>query len=211
MPTTAQIVDGLARIADEAFVGAVAWHLAIAAALVAVLVGWRPSRRAAGVLLALPLLSAAVFALAFGNLFNTAALGALAVALVAIAARLDAGPVRSASGWPLVLGAAMLLFGIVYPHFLADRPALAYVYGAPVGLVPCPTLSLSIGFALIAGGLGSRAWSLTLAIAGLFYGAFGALRLGVTIDAVLVVGAAGLIAVAARSPERRSRQLAPER
>jgi hypothetical protein len=39
------------------------------------------------------------------------------------------------------------------------------------------------------GGLNSRAWSLGLAAIGIFYGIFGVLRLGVTIDVVLLLGA----------------------
>jgi hypothetical protein len=78
-------------------------------------------------------------------------------------------------------------------------------YGAPTGLVPCPTLSLMIGFALIAGGLAARTWSLTLAAAGVFYGAFGAARLGVTIDLALIAGALGLVVLAALPRDRQLR------
>lgn len=55
--------------------------------------------------------------------------------------------------------------------------------------MPCPTLSIVIGLSLVVGGLDSRAWTLLLGISGLFYGLFGVLRLGVTIDLVLFLGA----------------------
>jgi hypothetical protein len=205
MPTPTEILAGLTRIANDAFGLAVAWHLAIAVALVALAAGWRPSRRLAGALLALPAASASALAFGFGNPFNGAMFAALAAALLGLALRLDGRAAGTGPTWATAIGAAMILFGWVYPHFLVDKPALAYLYGAPTGLVPCPTLSLTIGFALVAGGLGSRAWSLTLAAAGLFYGAFGAARLGVTLDIGLLAGAIGLALLVVRpqsSPAR---------
>jgi hypothetical protein len=79
-----------------------------------------------------------------------------------------------------------------------------YLYAAPTGVVPCPSLSLVVGFALLSGGLGSRAWSLALAIAGLFYGLFGVARLGVRLDIVLVGGSAALLALALREADSRT-------
>jgi hypothetical protein len=67
------------------------------------------------------------------------------------------------------------------------------LYASPVGLVPCPTLAVAIGFALVGNGLGSRVWSLTLAALGLFYGLFGVLRLTVLLDIGLVGGALALV------------------
>lgn len=83
----------------------------------------------------------------------------------------------------------MIGFGWVYPHFLDNAALVEYLYAAPTGLIPCPTLSIVIGFTLILGGLRSRAWCLVLTIVGLFYGVFGAARLGVKIDGVLLLGA----------------------
>ncbi|PLW83854.1 hypothetical protein CWI75_00380 [Kineobactrum sediminis] len=83
----------------------------------------------------------------------------------------------------------MIGFGWLYPHFLDNTTSLVYLYAAPTGLIPCPTLSIVIGFTLILGGLGSRSWCLVLAMMGLFYGVFGAARLGVRIDGVLILGA----------------------
>ena len=98
-------------------------------------------------------------------------------------------------------GAAMIAFAWTYPHFLAGSSTW-YLVAAPLGLVPCPSLAAAIGFALLGGGLGSRASSLTLASLGLFYGLFGVLRLGVLLDVGLVLGAAALSFTALRS--RRS-------
>lgn len=74
-------------------------------------------------------------------------------------------------------------------------PTLLFLLGA-TGLVPCPTLSIVIGLALMVGGFGSTAWSLVLGATGIFYGALGAARLGVTIDWVLMAGALMISSVA---------------
>ena len=101
-------------------------------------------------------------------------------------------------------------FGISYPLPWVFGP-LAYLYAAPTGLIPCPTLSLVIGFALLGGGLGSRAWSISLAAVGLFYGLFGVMRLRVYWDIPLIFGAAALLAVAAASRRLPGQALAGER
>src|SRR5947207_257610 len=95
-------------------------------------------------------------------------------------------------------GAVMIAFGWLYPHFLEQRSPALYLVAAPMGLIPCPTLSLIIGLTFLAGGFGSRAWMFVLAAAGLFYGVFGAARLGVRIDLVLAAGALSLIILGLR-------------
>jgi hypothetical protein len=104
-------------------------------------------------------------------------------------------PVQRASNPAALIGLAAVAFGWVYPHFLEGGSSVRYLYAAPTGLVPCPTLSAVVGFALLAGGLGSRAWSLMLAAIGLFYGLFGTLRLGVFLDIGLIIGATALAVV----------------
>ena len=126
-----------------------------------------------------------------GNPFNGTVFALLGAGLGILGGRLPAAEaIARGPAWSLVAGALMAIFGLVYPHFLEAGSVFAYVYAAPAGLVPCPTLSLVIGLALVAGGLGSRVWSLVLAGAGLFHGVFGIVRLGVYLDAGLLVGAA---------------------
>jgi hypothetical protein len=130
-----------------------------------------------------------------GNPFNGAAFGALSITLVALLWSLSNRPAaRSHPAW-LLLGLLLVSFGWVYPHFLAEDPASTYLYAAPLGLIPCPSLSLAVGVTIIFSGLHSRAWSLVLSSAALFYGVFGALYLGVTIDWVLAGGGIGLLAL----------------
>ena len=69
---------------------------------------------------------------------------------------------------------------------------MTYGYAAPLGVLPCPTLSAVIGATLILGLLGSAVWSITLAVAGLVYGAVGVFVFGVQLDYVLLAGALGL-------------------
>jgi hypothetical protein len=198
MPGPEYILSSLTRIANEAIALAIAWHALTLIALLALLFGWRPSRRVAAALLAAPIASAGAVAFVYGNPFNGVVLGALAVALVGLAPRLGPRRTTRSSAAATAIGVAMIAFGWLYPHFLGSGPAPRYLIAAPTGLVPCPTLSLVIGFALLAGGLGSRAWSLPLALVGLFYGLYGFARLGVRLDAALVGGAAVLLVVALR-------------
>ena len=212
MPGTDQILAGLTKIANHAFGLAIAWHVAVAAAVLALALGWRPSRRLAGALLSAPAISVAALAFAYGNPFNGTVFAALAATLALTASRLGTDRVRAGTRWSVAAGAALVAVGWLYPHFLIERASVAYLYAAPTGLVPCSTLSLMIGWTVIAGGLQSRAWSLMLATAGLFYGVFGAARLGVTIDVVLVAGALLLVPVALLPHQRRARRaLARER
>jgi hypothetical protein len=198
MPSATEILDGLSVIANQARGIAVAWHIVIAIALTALASAWRPSQRAARLLTGAPFVSVAALAFAFGNLFNGWVIAGSMLALTGLAMKSDPRPVARGSASMRRIGVAMIAFGWLYPHFLKG-PAIAYLYASPVGLVPCPTLAVAIGFALLGNGLGSRAWSLTLAALGLFYGVFGVLRLGVFLDIGLVGGAVALAASAFRS------------
>jgi hypothetical protein len=159
------------------------------------LFGFRPQNRLVGALLVPPLASVSVLAWMNGNPFNGAGFGALSVALGALLWSLSRKPVERAQPSWFLLGLSLVSFGWVYPHFLEDDPASTYLYAAPLGLIPCPSLSLVVGVTIIFSGLHSRVWSLVLASAALFYGVFGALYLGVTIDWMLAGGGLGLLAL----------------
>jgi hypothetical protein len=103
----------------------------------------------------------------------------------------------------VVPGLVLFTFGWLYPHFLETNSLVPYLYAAPTGLVPCPTLSIIIGSTLVVDGLSSRAWCITLGAAGIFYGVFGVLRLGVTIDGLLMLGALVLIGASLANGLRR--------
>jgi hypothetical protein len=188
-----RIHEGLTTIANVAAPLAIGWHVLFAIAGLALLAGWKPSRRIAAALLTLPLISVGVLAWAFDNPFNGSLFLGLALALLAAGARLGEARIRPGPPWAISLGILMALFGWVYPHFLEAGAPLRYLYAAPTGLVPCPTLAIVIGLALIGGGIGTVRWSVLLGTAGIFYALLGTFGLGVEIDLLLLVGAAALI------------------
>jgi hypothetical protein len=198
MPTSQQILEGLRYIANAYVELAILWHLVIAIALVMLATRRvRPSQRVAAVLLVLPLLSVAGLAWMNGNPFNGLAFSVAAIVLTVLGARLPSEPVRLGPRWAVGLGALTLAYAWVYPHFLDGSPWL-YTIGSPLGLVPCPTMSAVVGFGLLAGGFDSRSWSFVAAGVGVFYALFGMLRLGVWLDAGLLVASTGLAALAIR-------------
>ena len=193
MPSSNEILDGLGAIANGWRTLAIVWHVALAAMLIALAAGWRPGNRLAGMLLAIPLLSVSLMAWSSGNPFNGTVFAIITVALGGLAFRLPYGPVRISAPGLLIPGVLLSAFGWAYPHFLQTDSWSTYLYAAPLGLIPCPTLSAATGIALLIGGLGSRSYSLVLGLGGVLYGLIGWLRLGVTIDIVLLVGAAVLV------------------
>ena len=160
MPSPGAIVEGLRVIANDAIALAVVWHLLLAAACIALALGWCPSQRSAGALLSVPVASVSALAFRYGNPFNGLMFAALALALLGLAGRLAPRPVQRGGAAMTVVGILMIAFAWLYPHFLDLRSPTIYVVGAPTGLIPCPTLSLLIGFTLLARGFGSRAWTL---------------------------------------------------
>lgn len=53
--------------------------------------------------------------------------------------------------------AALVVFGWTYPHFVSTHSWIEYAYAAPLGLIPCPTLSVVIGFTLLVRDVGTSA------------------------------------------------------
>lgn len=193
VPGSHEILANLRTIAHEtAWVSGV-WHAVALLVIVVVLAGFRPKRRTAAASLGLPLASVSVVGWAFDNPFNGAVFAALSVALAGLS--LGASTATTALGcrWAVMLGTLLLAFGWVYPHFLEDAPWFAYLYSAPLGSIPCPTLSAVVGVALLADGFGARGWRLALALAASFYSLFGMFRLGVAMDSLLLLGGLGLM------------------
>ena len=142
---------------------------------------------------AAPLLSVSVLAWFSGNPFNGTIFFVFAAFMAFFALKADTKPVSADKGWTFIPGILLLIFGLVYPHFLETNSFVRYLYAAPTGVIPCPTLSAVIGLALIFDRYGSNKWSLSLAVIGLFYGVFGVFRLGVTMDVLLLAGALALL------------------
>jgi hypothetical protein len=202
MPTPPDLLRVLAAIANDGVVFAAAWHLVLLIATLALVLGWRPTVQRALAASALLPASVAAFALGYGNVFNGVVFTVLALLIVVLATREVAEPVRRASPFAAIGGIALVAFGVFYPHFL-PHPSM-YAYAAPVGLIPCPTLSLLAGIALLLSDqLSRRVRILIAAIAG-FYGVFGVARLDVMIDLGLFAGAALLAATLSSAHWRSS-------
>jgi len=196
MPTVEQILLGLREIANNWRPLAILWHVYFVAIAMVLIMGLRPSKRLAGLLLALPLLSVSIAAWASSNPFNGIVFALIGILLIYFSAKLPREKVRIAPAEIMIPGIIMFLFGWAYPHFLDTPSFLPYLYSAPTGLIPCPTLSIVIGMFLVLNGLGSRSLSLLLGLAGLLYAIIGAGRLGVSIDSVLFLGAVVTLIVA---------------
>ena len=204
MPSAEAILSGLAAIATEWRSLAISWHVYFAA-LVGAFLTQRPPARVIGALLVIPVISVSVLAWSSGNWFNGTVFAALAVFLARGAVRMSSETEEPPARAALVTGALLILFGFVYPHFLVTDSWAARLYAAPLGLLPCPTLSALIGITLMFGLFREREWAPILASAGLLYGAIGVFRLGVLIDVVLIGGAAMLLTAFLGSTRRSVR------
>jgi hypothetical protein len=187
-PPADAVLEGLARIAREMMPVAIAWHVALAVVLLALGFGYRPSRRSAGVVLALPLASASLVAWLYANPFNAVVLGIGALALGSAAWKLPTSRAQAGTKAARLVALSLLGFGWFYPHFRAPGAGLAVLYSAPLGTLPCPTLAMVVGLAYFAQGFESRLWSSILGGLGVFYGLIGTLWLGVTSDMFLAFG-----------------------
>jgi len=209
--SSSQIVAGLTAIANENLAAAIAWHALLGSATVALLLGWRPSQRTAVLLLSCLPASVSAFAFQYGNPFNGVAFGFLTGMLLLNGISTDAIRLRQGNTAATAMGGGLIVFGWLYPHFLQSQPLFMYALAAPMGLIPCPTLAVLTGVTVLLDSGLSRSWSIALGAFGLFYGAFGALRLDVGLDVGLLAGALSLLTMAAFEPHRTQRLAAPVR
>jgi hypothetical protein len=193
MPPRHVILESVKTIANEWEAVAVAWHVLVGIALLAWLLRWRPDKRivAAG-LMALVASFGVVAALA-GNPFNAIGAGLSVVGLRLSTRSLPKGVVERGDDGATAAGWTMVIFGWVYPHFLETSSPVSYLYAAPLGLLPCPTLAMVLGLTLVVGSLGSRSWAMVLGAISLVYGLVGVLYLRVWLDVVLIAGALVLL------------------
>lgn len=194
MPTTVEILEGLRSISNNYTMISIYWHIVIYIAIVIILIGlWRPSNRMAVMFLSLPFFTVALLAWFSGNPFNGILFALLAIFCLVIGFRLSQEHIKYSSIFFRIPGILMILFGLWYPHFLEADSVWEYLYAAPTGLIPCPTLSIAIGVALIYNIFNSNPLKIILICFGFFYGLFGILKLGVYLDAVLLFGTVVLL------------------
>lgn len=210
MPAADVILASLSATAVRWWPVAAAWHAALAILLIAL---WgRPplSRRTVGRFLIIPIASVAAFAWQSGNPFNGTLFAVLAMGLAFLSARLAPQPVSISPPFVRTAGLALIAFGWIYPHFLGPV-SWWYLVAAPLGLIPCPTLSALVGILLLVNGLGSRVWAATVGLVGVVYGLIGVFRLAVALDLVLLVGAVALLVVTIAGGRRPAPQWTVER
>jgi hypothetical protein len=192
VPSPDTILTGLTAIANDWRWLAISWHGLLAAFLMTVLAGWRPSIRVLDYLLVVPLLSVSLVAWLSGNPFNGVTFAILAAVFVARADRLPKTAARFTSFAWAAFGASLVAFGWIYPHFVRTESWTTYLYASPFGILPCPTLSVVLGITVFFRSFGSRTRTAVLTLAGLLYGAFGVFRLGVALDWGLLLASGAL-------------------
>lgn len=188
-----EIITGLQTIVNEYSLFSVVWHVVFYVLIAALIAKWRPSNQLFALLICLPAISVAVFAWLSGNPFNGSLFILLAILILIFGLKASVQPINISQLPFVVAGIMMIVFGLVYPHFIETNSVFKYLYASPVGLIPCPTLSILIGLVLLFNGFGSHAITLTLIVFGLFYGVFGVLKLGVYLDLFLVFGTIALL------------------
>ncbi len=193
MPTPEQILDGLYKVANAWKLVSIFWHVYFGVIVVALAIDVRPAKRAAGFLLGLPFLSVAAGGWMLGNPVNAGVFAIVGIVLLLFANRLPEDGVQIGPRWSTVPGVLLFAFGWIYPRFLDTSSYLTYLYAAPVGTVPCPTLIIVIGLALIIDDLGTRRIGAVLGLIGLLYGAISVQYLGVALDVALILGAAMIL------------------
>ncbi len=188
MPSPDQIHQSLYEIANKWQGIAIFWHVYCAGLVLGFLGGVRPPKRLVAIMVVLPMFSVSALAWLSGNPFSGMTFAVAGGAMIFIAYKLPDSSVELTSGWLLLAGVVMFVFGWIYPHFLESESFFAYMYSAPTGLLPCPTLSIVIGLSLITGNFGSQAWAVVLVIIGLLYALLGTLYLGLALDFMLLIG-----------------------
>jgi len=194
MPNKEDIINGLQTIVNNYQSLAIIWHALFYLLLAGIIFVWKPSNRTLALIIALPALSVAVLAWLTGNPFNGFLFAILTILTIIFGLRTPNGPAGVSQVTFLAAGILMIVFGLVYPHFIGTDSVLKYLYASPAGLIPCPTLSILIGLLLVFSGLGSQSLTLTFIVFGLFYGLFGVFKLGVYLDIFLIFGSVTLLA-----------------
>ncbi len=192
------ILAALSAITNQLRVAATLWHVMFA--VMVVLIWYRAIPRAAAASwLAVSALSVALLAWWSGNPFNTGVFVAAGIVMLRLASKMRWTPILLGSRWQVVAGLTLVAFAAVYPHFLDAASWTAYLYQAPLGLIPCPTIAAIAGVTLMTDGFQSKVWSVGIALMAAFYGLIGVLMLGVLIDVALIAAAITLLVPAARA------------
>lgn len=193
MPKTEDIINGLQSVVNDYSTFAIIWHAIFYFLMIGLIAKWQPSNKLFGILLCLPLISVALFAWLSENPFNGFIFSAITILIFIFGIKASNQPIQISQFPFMVIGILMIVFGLVYPHFISAGSFFKYFYASPAGLIPCPTLSILIGFLLLYNGFDSQPITITFIVIGLFYGIFGVLKLVVYLDIFLILGSITLL------------------
>ena len=187
------ILTGLRSIANNYKLFAIIWHVIFYMFIIGLIARWVPSNKLIAALTCIPIISVAIFAWITGNPFNGIMFSVLAILILIFGLKASIQPINQSQLPFFIIGVLMVAFGLLYPHFIENNSIVKYFYATPVGLIPCPTLSVLIGFILMNNGFGSKSITLIFIAFGLFYGFFGVLKLAVKLDIFLITGTLALL------------------
>ena len=184
---------------------AVSHHILICLAL-SFLVFWKKSASriltAEGVLL---LGTVSLTAYLAGNAFTGTIFGTLALFWLSELAlnKMSFDPMQTSLFRRLTV-AGVLLWALWYPHFI-PRPFTTGWWRGPVGVVPCPTLMLALGYCVAAHPNSNSVLHWLTVICGVFYGLVGFVMLRVWADLplLLIIVYAIILPVAFKVNQRR--------
>lgn len=188
-----EILSGLHSITNTYKLYAIIWHAVFYLFIIALIAKWAPPNKLIAVLTCLPIVSVAIFAWITGNPFNGIIFSVLAILILIFGLKASIQPINQSQLPFFIIGILMIAFGLLYPHFIDTNSIVKYSYATPVGLIPCPTLSILIGFILLYNGFGSKSITLLFIAFGLFYGFFGVFKLAVKLDVILIFGTLTLL------------------
>jgi hypothetical protein len=201
---TLDILETAGKVANSWRCVAAGWHAAFLVVAIVVSCGVRASERTAALLLTLPVVSVSLINWWDGNPFNALVFMLLAQAMAGLATTFGMRQVALDDKFRnRAAGLALVVFGLSYPHFLVADSWLSYLYAAPFGLIPCPTVAVTTGVSLLLGAFRSRAWAILVSGLALAYGVSGVVVLHVWIDVFLIAGGVLLLGDALPQSARR--------
>jgi hypothetical protein len=182
MPQPQEILNGLSQIVNQFSNYAIIWHVVFYILIILLISQWKTSNKLFSVFLAIPLLSVSLFAWLSKNPFNGLMFALFGLLLFVLGLKNSQENIVFSPTPFNILGILVIIYGLVYPHFALVSNFYEYLFLAPTGLIPCPTLSVVIGFTILFSNFQSRRWAILLLIIGFFYSLFGIFRLGVWLD-----------------------------
>jgi hypothetical protein len=205
MPSADEILSALAMLSNKYTVVAILWHaIFVFLLLFSLFEKQKKPNQSASYILCLPLFSVSALAWLTGNLFNGMLFLLAAILLVALSIKERNAEVLVNSKWLKIIGVFVFLSGFFYPHFLYEG-SWNYLYAAPIGIVPCPTLLTVTGFVLMFDIKQSKYWFVVLILLDVFYGLFGVFKLEIFLD-LLLIAATIALAVRARLTRKQENQ-----